>query len=260
MQLVHLSASRYRCLRDVSFGLGDLNVFIGPNASGKSTVLDALRFLQEGVQQRDFQQAVLSRLGILALAWMGDEQRPISLKLELAEQQRRFHWQVVLNRRGNGFVEMAHKLVSAAWFKAAVPPDKFVVLLDADGREPDRILQPFRHLLPQLLHGSITAALQFAVAQCHLEAWYFADVASLKGYLGRSPGVDVAKRDEISNPKLHLKHLLGNRVYSAAVAEEIARVLDAAVIAGRSPSFHGFIAALRNGGTPPAASAPNAVK
>lgn len=157
-------------------------------------------------------------------------------------------------------VEMAQKLVSAAWFKAAVPPDKFVVLLDADGREPDRILQPFRQLLPQRLHGNITAALQFAVAQWHLEAWYFADVASLKGYLGRSPGVDVAKPDEISNPKLHLKHLLGNRVYSAAVAEEIARVLDAAVIAGRSPSFHGFIAALRNGGTPPAASAPNAVK
>ena len=103
MKLVRLSASHYRCLREVSFGLGDLNIFIGPNASGKSSILDALRFLQEGVQQRDFQQAVHSRLGILALAWMGDEQQRVGLTLELSEQERRYEWSLILDRRGNDF-------------------------------------------------------------------------------------------------------------------------------------------------------------
>ncbi|HEX5447190.1 MAG TPA: DUF4276 family protein [Pirellulales bacterium] len=147
-------------------------------------------------------------------------------------------------------VEMAHKLVSAAWFKAAVPPDKFVVLFDADGREPDRVLQPFRQSLPPRLHRNITAPLQLAVAQWHLEAWYFADAVNLRSYLGRATGADIANPDEIPNPKLRLKHLLGNCVYTAAVAEEIARVLDPAVIARRSPSFQRFIAAVKNGPTP----------
>ena len=103
MKLIRLSASRYRCLREVTFGLGDLNVFIGPNASGKSSILDALRFLREGVQQRDFQPAVQSRLGILALAWMGDEQRRVSLTIELSEGEHRYEWSVILDRRGNDF-------------------------------------------------------------------------------------------------------------------------------------------------------------
>lgn len=103
MKLLRLSASRYRCLREASFGLGDLDVFIGPNASGKSSILDALRFLQEGVQQRDFQQAVQSRLGILALAWMGDEQRRVSLTVELLGKEHRYEWSVILDRRGNDF-------------------------------------------------------------------------------------------------------------------------------------------------------------
>ncbi|HEX5447189.1 MAG TPA: AAA family ATPase [Pirellulales bacterium] len=103
MKLIRLSASRYRCLREVSFSLGELNVFIGPNASGKSSILDALRFLQEGVQQRDFQHAVRSRLGILALAWMGDEHHRVSLAVELSEREHRYEWSVILDRGGNDF-------------------------------------------------------------------------------------------------------------------------------------------------------------
>lgn len=413
MQLVHLSASRYRCLRDVSFGLGDLNVFIGPNASGKSTVLDALRFLQEGVQQRDFQQAVLSRLGILALAWMGDEQRPISLTLELAEQQRRFDWQVVLNRRGNGFttneavfelhgdsartkvlesdegngwwlsednrrVPLAQSATACALRAAAADasfparsiadfvdgwgffdPNPFFLhggwpaprgpRLDSDGRNLAERLDELSKSSPELfeeivsatqsvvgfpmritpveqprgqfllLHqerGSPVAVLQSAVSSGTLRvlalmaALFGEDRSSLVGieepennihptalaafaqhllkarrrvqvlitthspllldYLDEPTAVCVVHRGEEEGTKvireehperiLHLKHLLGNRVYTAAVAEEIARVLDAAVIARRSPSFHGFIAALRNGGTPPTPSSPNAIK
>lgn len=149
-------------------------------------------------------------------------------------------------------VEMAEKLVKASWFaRVADPPQKFVVLMDTDGKAPDDVLRPFREELRGRLGSKIDAQLQFACAQWHLEAWYFADISGLRGYLGRDPGsVDTSKPDEIRNPKLHLRQLLGDRVYTAVISEEIARTLNAQTIAGKSPSFRGFIAAIKNGDFP----------
>ena len=73
MRLLTLHAERYRSLRDQRIGLDGFNLFIGANASGKSTILDALRFLGEAVRARDFRQPVFARGGLLHLAWKGDE-------------------------------------------------------------------------------------------------------------------------------------------------------------------------------------------
>ena len=89
------------------------------------------------------------------------------------------------------------------------------------------------------------------VAQWHLEAWYFADVTGLRAYLGRDPGnVDTSRPDEIQNPKLHLKNLLEDRIYTTVISEEISKTLMPQTIAGRSPSFHDFVGAIRNGDAP----------
>ena len=152
-------------------------------------------------------------------------------------------------RNGALSVKMAAKLIKAVWYErlgVCVSPDKFVVLLDVDGKSPGKVLEPFR-ALPERLGAGIEAAVRCAYAQWHLEAWYFADAANLRGYLDRALGsVDTSKPDEIQNPKLHLKHLLGG-VYPARVSEEIARRLDAPAIAERSPSFKGFVDAVMNG-------------
>jgi hypothetical protein len=146
-------------------------------------------------------------------------------------------------------VEMAEKLVKASWFeRIAAPPDKFVVLVDTDAKGPDDVLRPFREQLRARIGAHVRAQLQFACAQRHLEAWYFADVSGLRGYLERAPGsVDTSKPDEIPNPKRHLKHLLGERAYTAVVSEEIAKRLNAQIISQRSPSFRTFLEAVRNG-------------
>lgn len=143
---------------------------------------------------------------------------------------------------------MAEKLVKAAWYEnPSAPPDKFVLVLDLDGADPDVFLAPVRDRLPGRVDG-IGADVLFAYAQQHLEAWYFADAENLRGCLGRDLGhVDTSRPDEIRNPKLHLKHLLGERSYTALVSEDIARTLDAGAIAGRSPSFSNFVDALLNG-------------
>lgn len=146
-------------------------------------------------------------------------------------------------------VEMADKLVRAVWFeRIAAPPDKFVILMDTDGKSADEVLRPFREQLPSRIPQKISAQLLFACAQWHLEAWYFADSSGLRGYLERALGsIDASKPDEIQNPKLCLKGLLGERVYTAVISEEIAKVLNAQAIAARSPSFRGFLAAVKNG-------------
>ena len=102
MKLTRLEAKRYRSLREVSIDVADLNVFIGPNASGKSAILDALRFLQEGVRARDFNAPLFSRGGILNLAWKGEAARQIDLSVSLEDEGKTYEWSVRLVK-GDGY-------------------------------------------------------------------------------------------------------------------------------------------------------------
>lgn len=103
MRLLSLTARRYRSLRDETIPLSDLNLFIGTNASGKSTILDALRFLHEGVQDRDFKPAVMSRGGIVHLAWKGEEAHKVDLRVELQHGPVKYEWSIQLARQGFDF-------------------------------------------------------------------------------------------------------------------------------------------------------------
>lgn len=149
-------------------------------------------------------------------------------------------------------VKVVEKIIKSAWRECRytpTPPDKFVLLIDVDGKDPDATLAPFKDDLPGRLHPDIRPMLQYAYAQRHLEAWYFADSQNLRTYLrGKALGsVDTSKPDDIENPKQHLKNLLERSTYTARTSEDIARMLDACTIAQRSPSFNGFLSAVRNG-------------
>ena len=145
--------------------------------------------------------------------------------------------------------DMINRLVRSAWYESIVSrPDKFVVLLDLDGRTPVEVVPELRERLQSRLDHVVTSPLLYSYAQWHLEAWFFADVAHLRSYLGRDEGsVDASRPDEIRDPKLHLRHLLGERIYTATVSEEISKRLDPRVISSRSPSFSGFREAVQNG-------------
>ena len=146
-------------------------------------------------------------------------------------------------------VKIVEKIIKSAWYESQTPPDKFVLLIDVDGKDPDDSLSPFKKGLPERLPPEVRPKLQYTYAQWHLEAWYFADSQNLKEYLrGKAlRSVDASKPDEIQNPKQHLRNLLGGTVYTSLVSEDIARTLDARTIAQRSPSFDGFLSAVRNG-------------
>ena len=130
------------------------------------------------------------------------------------------------------------------------PYDKYVVLVDTDGKTATDALRPLQEGLQRANVERHVPSLLYAYAQWHLEAWFFADARNLRGYLGRDVGnVDPNQPDRIENPKHHLTQLLGVKTYTSAVSEEIAKNLDADTIAQRSPSFANFLAAVRNGGT-----------
>jgi len=98
MKLTNLKASRYRNLKDVDVALGSMNVLIGTNASGKSNILDALRFLSEGVRAKDFAESVGSRGGCKHLGWQGDGS-PIEITLVtkfVENDGTRYSWVVTL--------------------------------------------------------------------------------------------------------------------------------------------------------------------
>ena len=129
-------------------------------------------------------------------------------------------------------------------------PNKYVVLLDVDGKMPDQVLSPFKDNIPDRLESHVQGLVHFSYAQWHLEAWFFADASGLRGYFdGSSLGsVDPTNPDNIQNPKNHLKNLLRElRLYTARVSEEIAGFLDDDTIASRSPSYRNFRDAIRNG-------------
>ena len=103
MRLLRLDAKRYRSLRDASIELDGLNLFIGANASGKSTILDALRFLHEGVQARDFRAPMFSRGGIVHLAWKGEVAQEIEITARLESHGKTYEWAVRLVRDRAGY-------------------------------------------------------------------------------------------------------------------------------------------------------------
>lgn len=104
MKLSKLTVKNYRSIRDASIELTDLTLFIGANASGKSAILDVLRFLSEAVHARDFRIPVYSRGGILALMWKGQEAHQIELVVVLEDDEgQRFEWSVRLIRQAPGF-------------------------------------------------------------------------------------------------------------------------------------------------------------
>ncbi len=144
---------------------------------------------------------------------------------------------------------LVQDLIKAIWWDMHLrgnAPDKFVVLIDADGKLPAAIIPSFQEACAEL--HNISATCLVATAQWHLEAWFFAHAESLREFLGKSSGsVDTSAPDEIVNPKLHLKHLLG-RPYTALTAGAIASGLNPEVIRTRSPSFAEFEASLKNGG------------
>jgi predicted ATPase len=83
-----IKARNFLSLRDVNVELRSTNVLVGPNMSGKSNLIECLKFLQEAVNRRTagdnisaLQQAFSRRGGFKEVAWKGATEEQIALEL-----------------------------------------------------------------------------------------------------------------------------------------------------------------------------------
>lgn len=132
MRLTHLTLRNWRNFKEADFDLQDRLIVVGPNASGKSNLLDAVRFLRQVASAGGgFQEAIQSRGGIprvrclaarnfnhghvtIGLKLGGDE-RPDqwSYELTFTREQRGRHrpilWREIVKREGTVVLERPTK-------------------------------------------------------------------------------------------------------------------------------------------------------
>ena len=83
--LKRIKARNFLSLKDIELELRPRNVLVGPNMSGKSNLIECLRFIQDAVALRSepsrpaLQEAFSKRGGFSEVAWKGQPQGPISL-------------------------------------------------------------------------------------------------------------------------------------------------------------------------------------
>ena len=179
MKLLKLTAKNYRSLRDATIEFGNLNFFIGANASGKSTILDALRFLHEGMQNRDFRNPVNSRGGFLNLAWKGEYANEIELAVEIQDEDTRFEWSIRLTKEPIDFKVTE----SVQWIPTSSPPQ---ILLSANKGEGEW-WSGEKKAGVTLKQGPTTCALAAAAADASFPARDIANFLANWGFFDPSP-------------------------------------------------------------------------
>src|SRR5947209_4176814 len=82
MKLKKFSIRGFRSLKDVTWEPGDLNVLIGPNASGKSNLLRGLELFQEA-GTGDLDATIVRQGGMGSILWSNQPFGQLGWELEL---------------------------------------------------------------------------------------------------------------------------------------------------------------------------------
>lgn len=176
MKLRRLTIRNYRSIREQIFDLEDLNLFIGANASGKSTILDALRFLREAAQPGGFEQPVETRGGIVHLSWKGAPSPPVGICVDLEAGESTYAWRLRLDRRGYDFA--VTETVETA--SPSSPPAKILEAEDGrgwwwSGDERDRVALDQASTACALASASANAAFPGRDIATFVRGWGFFD-------------------------------------------------------------------------------------
>lgn len=176
MIVSHIILKNWRNFREVDVALGNRTFLIGPNASGKSNLLDVFRFLRDIVKPGGgLQKAVSDRGGISKIRCLAARKRPnIEIEMHLSEslmQEPTWKYAIGIKQQERG-LHLPYVLYEKAWKKDTQllnrPDDndrKDSALLTQTHLEQINSNQSFRevanffetvlylHLVPQLLRN-----------------------------------------------------------------------------------------------------------
>jgi predicted ATPase len=99
LRLTRLKLQNWRNFKDIDIELEDRAFFVGPNASGKSNLLDAFRFLRDLASPigGGFQQAVLSRGGVGEIrSFAATRNANVSIEATLGDDEVPNRWSYVI--------------------------------------------------------------------------------------------------------------------------------------------------------------------
>jgi predicted ATPase len=114
----HLALRNWRNFREVDVDLQPRTFVVGPNASGKSNLLDAFRFLQDLAQEGGgLQKAIKDRNGITSIRCLAARKYPeIEINVRLAEPDGTPAWRYALAvKGGKGGENVPHIVHERVW-------------------------------------------------------------------------------------------------------------------------------------------------
>lgn len=139
MRISHIELYNWKNFRQVNVDLPDRVFLVGPNASGKSNFLDALRFLRDLAPGGGLQRACADRGGASKIRCLAARREPeVGLTVEISENEKP-HWRYEIKfsqqQRGHRLPVLTHEAAYKRGQLLMKRPD------DMDRRDPVRLTQ-----------------------------------------------------------------------------------------------------------------------
>ena len=130
MRITRLRLTNWRNFKNAEFGIGDRAFFVGPNASGKSNLLDVFRFLRDITSVGGgLQEAVARRGSVGEIRSFAATKNPnVGIEVDLGNDDNAGQWSYSLEFRakktGNRSPEIVSEVVRADGAEVLVRPDR----------------------------------------------------------------------------------------------------------------------------------------
>ncbi|MFQ6075055.1 MAG: AAA family ATPase [Candidatus Bathyarchaeia archaeon] len=133
MRLEKITVRNYKSLKNLTLDLGNFNVLIGPNNSGKTNILDCLSFLSDVTAGRPIQDVQRERGEYDHIVFGGDIDENIEIKTYLASEKSKITYNITFKEK-----KIISELLHADHKMLAHHDEKDVTLFTASGDQIKR--------------------------------------------------------------------------------------------------------------------------